>query len=148
MILSSQNCKFFKAYSIFLNHLSLKKQCWPYENIGIIQLEFCSEDKESICWEKKLRQKQMKTEEKLLLFRIKHLCKLGYGVTNLILTLQTISFNRVHKGNRKKFLTHPITDSCFKLGVLPLCFSPKLPWMHLLHLQRENFPSTILYMYI
>ena len=73
-------------------------------------------------------------EKACVLFRIKYPCNLGSRVTNLILTLQTISFNRVQKGNRKKFLTHPITDGWSKLDLLSFLFSPKILGMHLLHL--------------
>ena len=45
-----------------------------------------------------------------VLFRIKHPCNLGSGVTNLLLTLYIISFTREWKGNRKKVLTYPIID--------------------------------------
>ena len=48
-------------------------------------------------------------ESPILLSRIKNPCNLGFGVTNLLLTLQTVNFNREHKRNRKKFLTYLIT---------------------------------------
>ena len=84
----------------------------------------------------------------ILLFRIKHPCNLGSMVTKLLLTLQTISFTREQKGNKKKVLNYPIIDYWSNLDLLPFLFSPKLPGMHLLHVQRENSPSTFLYMYI
>ena len=54
---------------------------------------------------------------------------------------QTINF-KVQKGNMNICWTHPIIDGWSKLCFLPLCFSPKLSGMHLLHLQRENSPNT------
>ena len=84
----------------------------------------------------------------ILLFRINHPCNLGFGVTNLLLTCRQSTFYREWKENRKKILTYPIIDGCSKLDLLPLLFSPKLPEMHLFHLQRVNPSINISCIYI
>ena len=61
--------------------------------------------------------------------------------------MQTIIF-KLHKENRKIWWTHSINNGWSKLCLLLLWSSTKISGMHLLYLQRDNSPSTILYMYI